>query len=637
MPNELTGRFLKMWAPPPRLTLSEWADEYAVLSAESAAEPGRWATLPYQKGILDAFTDPRVEIVVCMKSARVGWTKILNHVIGYHIHQDPCPIMVVQPAVEDAEGYSKDEIAPMLRDTPVLRGLVADPKQKDGSNTILVKQYNGGTLQMVGANSGRGFRRTSRRVVLCDEASAYRPISEGDQIKLAIQRSAYYWNRKVGIGSTPIIKGFDKTESWFLRSDQRRYFVPCPECDHMQTLRWGQMRWDKNDQGEGQPDTAAYECENCGHLIPHSKKRWMMQRGEWRPTAQAQQPGLVGFHIWAGYSYSPNASWAQLVREFLEVKGDREQLQTFVNTVLGEPFEDEYASLVNADMLHARALGEGYRSGLVPAGGLLLLMSVDVQDTWLEMSVWAIGRGEECWLVWHQKTDGDPAQDDLWDEVTAVRQTEWPCEGGGASRVFLCGVDTGGHFTAEAYNYCRRHVREGVVALKGSSRRGQPPIGRGAKQDVTWGGQTIRKGVTLYQVGTDGLKNTIHSRLRHLKDGAGAIHFGLNGTLEYLHGLTAEKQVVRYVKGFAVREWVKTAGARNEPLDLMVYVLALLHLAYRKFNRVTMWDQLDANQALARPRLPNTAPVESSIPNSGKRGGGRKGWITPAKRGGWLS
>lgn len=248
MPAELTRQVLEMWRPPRRLSLSEWADEHAVLSAESAAEPGRWKTLPYQKGILDAFSDPTVEIVVCMKSARIGWTKILNHTIGYHIHQDPCPIMVVQPAVEDAEGYSKDEVAPMLRDTPVLRGLVSDAKQKDGANTILLKQYRGGTLQMVGANSGRGFRRTSRRVVLFDEASAYRPISEGDQIKLGMQRSAYYWNRKIGIGSTPILKGFDKTEAWFLRSDQRKYFVPCPECGHHQVLRWAQMKWEKDSE-----------------------------------------------------------------------------------------------------------------------------------------------------------------------------------------------------------------------------------------------------------------------------------------------------------------------------------------------------------------------------------------------------
>jgi len=135
----LLSSALELWRPPPRLRLSEWSDEYARLSAESSATAGRWHTLPYQREILDSFTDPTVEMVVVMKSARVGFTKCLNNLIGYHIHQDPCPIMLVQPTVEDAEGYSKDEIAPMVRDTPVLRSLVSDPKAKDGSNTILAK------------------------------------------------------------------------------------------------------------------------------------------------------------------------------------------------------------------------------------------------------------------------------------------------------------------------------------------------------------------------------------------------------------------------------------------------------------------------------------------------------------------
>ena len=71
--------------PPKKLNLSQWADNYAYLSAESSAEGGRWRTLPYQKGIMDAITDPNVEQVTVMKSARVGYSKILNHVIAYHI------------------------------------------------------------------------------------------------------------------------------------------------------------------------------------------------------------------------------------------------------------------------------------------------------------------------------------------------------------------------------------------------------------------------------------------------------------------------------------------------------------------------------------------------------------------------
>src|SRR5687767_2331471 len=98
--------------PPPKLRLSEWADRHFRLSEESAAQAGPWRTLPYQRGIMDAFTDPSVERVSLMKSSRIGATKIFNAVIAYHIDQDPTTVMVVQPSLEDAQGYSKEEIGP---------------------------------------------------------------------------------------------------------------------------------------------------------------------------------------------------------------------------------------------------------------------------------------------------------------------------------------------------------------------------------------------------------------------------------------------------------------------------------------------------------------------------------------------
>src|SRR6185436_19011328 len=162
----------------------------------SAADPGRWRTLPYQRGPMEAITDPLVESVTLMKSARVGFTKMLNAAIGYHIHQDPCPIMVVQPTIEDAQGYSKEEIAPMLRDCPALAAIIPEARAKDADNTILHKLFPGGSLSLVGANSARGFRRVSRKVVLFDEVDGYPPSagSEGDQIQLGIRRTEYYWD-----------------------------------------------------------------------------------------------------------------------------------------------------------------------------------------------------------------------------------------------------------------------------------------------------------------------------------------------------------------------------------------------------------------------------------------------------------
>src|SRR5262249_25838655 len=155
--------------------LSEWADEHFVLSAESAAEPGPWKTLPYQRGVMDAITDPAVESITLMKSARVGFTKVVNAAIGYFMHQDPCPILVVQPRGEDAAAWSKEEIAPMRRDCEVLSKLVKEPTAKISEQTTLAKSFPGGILTIAGANSGRGFRGVSRRIVIFDEVDGYPP------------------------------------------------------------------------------------------------------------------------------------------------------------------------------------------------------------------------------------------------------------------------------------------------------------------------------------------------------------------------------------------------------------------------------------------------------------------------------
>jgi len=597
--NSLVLDALEGFRPPEKLTLSQWADKFAFLSAESSAEAGRWHTLPYQKGIMDAVTDPRVEQITVMKSARVGYTKILNHAIAFHIHQDPCPIMLIQPTIEDAQGYSKEEIAPMLRDTPVLAGLVSDAKAKDGANTILQKQFPGGTLSLVGANSPRGFRRVSRRVVLFDEVDGYPPSAgtEGDQIKLGIRRSEYYWNRKIIAGSTPTVKDFSRIERMFGETDQRRYFVPCPDCNHKQYLKWANMRWSDND-----PSTAAYCCESCGVLIPHSKKRWMVENGEWLATA----PGNgrhIGFHIWAAYSYSPNATWPHLVEEFLEAKTNPEALKTWVNTVLGETWEEDYASKIGADALLERC--EAYEPDVLPAGALALTAGVDVQDNRLAVSVWGWGRDEEGWLIHHQEIFGDPARAEVWKQLDEVVLREWPHELNGKLRPDVVAIDSGGHMTNEVYQYARERGRQGVVAIKGSSQRGKPPIGKASKVDLNSAGKSLKRGASVYPVGGDTIKTTLFGRLRHNEIGPGFLHFHNETGTEYFEQLTAEKQALRFVKGFPVREWVKKPSARNEALDCLVYAYAALNLMYQRYDRRTLWDQLE--RRLEQP----TAPLRS--------------------------
>lgn len=591
---------LLAFKPPEKLSLSEWADNHAFLSAESSAEGGRWRTLPYQKGIMDAISDPAVEQVTVMKSARVGYSKILNHVIAYHVHQDPAPIMLVQPTIEDAQGYSKEEIAPMLRDTPCLKGLVSEAKAKDGANTILQKQFPGGTLSLVGANSPRGFRRVSRRIVLFDEVDGYPPSagSEGDQIKLGIRRTEYYWNRKIVAGSTPTVKDFSRIERMYSQSDMRRYYVPCPDCGHMQYLRWSNIKW-----RDGDPLTAAYGCEKCGVLIPHSKKRWMVERGEWRGTSDFNGKH-VGFHIWAAYSYSPNAAWSNLVEEFLDAKHDAEQLKTWVNTILGEVWEDEYASKISGESLMERAAEEKYKHETPPAEVLLLTCGCDCQDDRLSLSVWGYARDEEAYLVDRVVLHGSPSRPEVWGQLDEVLQNPYETEDGRTLNIEVCCVDSGGHHTQEVYGYARERAAMGVIAIKGMGQKGKPPLGKPSKVDINFKGRAMKNGAQLFPVGVDGVKSLLFGRLKHNDPGPGYLHFYPTVGPDYFSELTAERQVLRYRNGFPERVWVKKSQSPNEALDEMVYAYAALHRLYQKFDRRSIWDQFEKrNEPKQAPQL----------------------------------
>jgi phage terminase large subunit GpA-like protein len=658
--ERMVARALRAWRPPPKLTLSQWADEHARLSEESSAEAGKWHTLPYQRGIMDAVTDPEVVEVWLMKSARVGWTKITNHTVGYYLHQDPCPILVVQPTLDDAEGHSKEEIAPMLRDTPALAQLIsAEGKAKDSNNTLLHKVFKGGgVLSLAGANSPRGFRRISRRVVIFDEVDGYPPSAgaEGDQLKLGIKRSEYYWNRKILGGSTPTIRDLSRIEVKFNEGTQERFYVRCPHCQHPQVLEWGGkdvghgIKWP-----DGEPERAYYVCAGAGCIIQHSEKFAMIERADaeqragvsgvgWVPHAPFRN-GRRSFHINALYSYSPNAGWGQLASEFLEAKDNPEQLKTFVNTVLGETWEENYSAKLKGESLQERA--EQYAMLTVPAGGLMLTASVDVQDNRVEVLVDAWGDAEESWVVNYAQIFGDPETRELWDQVDNVLDTPYRHEYGMDMRVRACAVDTGGHHTHATYvwvhNRKLRRKRDKrmahVIAVKGSSVPGRPAITVNPnKQDVVVRGQPTGVKVDLHMVGADTIKTVVYGRLAKSDrpEFGPKMHWPIGLPVDFFKQLTAERQLTKYGKdGFPKRVWTKKPGERNEALDLKVYSYAALQWFYSRVNRATLWHQLKqvvrapAKSVEEKPTAEPPPPPVTAVPRKPvprRRGNFVKGW-----------
>jgi len=565
-------------APPPNLKVSQWADQFRQLSSEASAEPGKWNTdrAPYQRDIMDALADPTVEAVVIMSSAQIGKTEIVNNVVGYHIHLDPAPILLLQPTLEMAEAWSKDRFAPMLRDTRVLHGLVRDPRSRDSGNTLLHKRFPGGHITMAGANSPASLASRPIRLVLCDEVDRY-PISagtEGDPVSLAKKRSTTFWNRKLLLTSTPTIKGASRIESAFEQSDQRRFNVPCPHCAEMQVLKWQQVRWNTDPEKEGDekhlPATAVYVCEVNGCIITDADKPGMLNAGRW--LAEAPFNGTAGFHI--NELYSPWVTFAQMVAEFLKAKKLPETLKTWVNTSLGETWE-EAGETVDADILLQRKESWGAEA---PEDVVVVTAGVDVQGDRLEVEIKGWAAGEESWSLDYKQLFGDPAQSAVWQELDELLLRPVKSKTGLQLNVACTCIDSGGHHTQAVYEYCRLRAVRGIFAIKGMSQAGKPLVGRPSRNN--------RHKLRFYPLGVDTAKEVIYSRLRISEPGPGYYHFPLERDREYFLQLTGEKQVTRFTKGTPKREWVKLRS-RNEALDCNVYALAALKLLSPDFESLT--------------------------------------------------
>jgi phage terminase large subunit GpA-like protein len=600
--------FLDGLRPDPDLTVSQWADKYRMLSNKASAEPGPWRTdrTPYLREIMDCMSSSSpMQKVVFMAGAQLGKTEGINNVVGYMIAHAPGPAMFVQPTIEMAKRLSKQRLDSLIHETPCLADKVAPARSRDSGNTMFSKEYPGGILLLTGANSATGLRSAPCRWILLDEVDAFPHDvdGEGDPCALAERRASTFSRRKIILTSTPTVKDMSRIETEYLASDQRRYFVPCPHCDHMQHLQWKNVQW-----RDGDPKTATYVCESCGTHIQEHYKSEMLRKGEWRATATGEDKRTAGFHLSSLYSPLGWKSWEEIVGEFLRAKNDAPLLKTFVNTVLGETWEEEVGAKLGADGLRERA--EFYPSNEVPDAASLVTAGVDVQDNRVAIGLYAWGQGEECWLMWHGEIYGDPAGKKLWEQVDDVVFRTYKRANGDAVKVSAIGVDSGGHFTSEVYTYARERRNRGVFALKGQSQRNKPPISKSSKVDINYKGQVLKNSAEVFPVGVDTIKSTLFGRLKHNEVGAGYIHFHNEAGQEYFKQLTSERQVVRYVKGFAVREWKKKAGDRNEALDCFVYSYAALNYLYMRFNRNTIFEQF--KKAKAKEDSPATQkPVES--------------------------
>lgn len=623
--------------------LSTWAAENFYLSAESSQQQGRWRAFPFQVGLLDWMADDRIDELAVKKSKRVGYTKMLTAYLAYNAAHRRRNVAVWQPTDDDRDSFVKMEIEPLLRDVQVLADVRAAADE-----TIKLKQFLGSAWHLLGGKAARAYRRITVQCAVLDEIDAFDQLIEGsvDPVEGARGRLEGAAFPKLTIGSTPRLKGLSHVDGRYHAADVRMEFrIDCPHCSADHGLYWGGVdkawgfKWT-----DGDPATVRHLCPHCVQPISQADYLRVAERGEWVSTdgryrfgtdrvwrdsrgLPCAPPRRVGAHIWS--AYSPQVTWADIVQGFLEaheaLKAGREgPMMTWRNEVLGEVWELT-GTATDEHVLMQRA--EPYKLGTVPRGALVLVVGIDVQDTRFEAVVWGIGRGEEMWVVDYQVFAANPADDRDWDKLDAWLATRYPQDGRSTTLgIDAVAIDTGGHFTHQVYNFARLRERRRVFAVRGASRYGQPIKGRAKREDVNWRGQIIKRGVKLWEVGTDTAKDLLHGRLRIRRAGPGCLHFSSELTAEFYEQLTAEQRVLQRSATGDQYRWVKRRP-RNEALDCTVYALfALQALDLHRYTDA-MWTRLEQlvepppDLFCAPVAVAPVAPVQAPAPNEDAEAG----------------
>ncbi len=577
--NRALWQGLCMSLPPiPALTVTEWANTYRMLPAESGPEPGQYSSdrVPMQRGPMDDVNDNDVSEIVMQWAAQMGKSEVLNNVCGYFMHADPSSQLFVQPTIELTEAYSKERIATTIRDTPVLKAIVRDPRSRDSGNTVKSKVYPGGNLAMVGANAPSGLAGRPRRVILLDEVDRF-PVSagsEGDPCALADARAMNY-SRAVKIKtSTPTVRGQSRIENLLEQSDYRKWHCKCPRCQHEQVWMWEQVKWEKD-----KPETAHLECAGCKAKLNDTERVASVRAGRWvatQPFNGVRGYWLNGINTLFKKHKGFKDRLHEMAKEFLKAKhGGAATMRVWINTFLAETFEEESEIPTKPEMLLERA--EEYAPDAIPEEVLVLTATADVQSDRIESTVVGWGKDEECWGIEKKLFEGDPEGDDVWQALDAyllqvfTREDQVPLA---IERVF---IDMG-HKSTRVLAFCSPRLTRGVFPCKGIGRVGIaiPPI------LPAQASRNNRARIPHWNVGVTMAKTAIFDRLALPIPGPRTMHFpkGPYGfDLDHFRQLTSERRRLKHSYGQAYSVFVKVGSSkrRNEALDLMVYSIAALY------------------------------------------------------------
>lgn len=581
-----SGGEVEAWKLPEKITVSEWASRYRILDAKNCAEPGQWKNerTPYLSEIMDAFVDPEFEEITLMGSTQIGKTEGIFNMMAYAVDQDPGPMLYVKAREDDAFSDAHNRLRAMFTETNQLGKHIPSGKAED----LMMKEFrlDRMTMYFAGSNSPAALSGKPIRYLFLDETDKYPRFSgrEASPIKLARERTRTFWNRKIFKSSSPTVEtGYINRE--YKKSDQRKYYVPCPHCGHYQIFVFQQIVVPDDERDPGrirELKLAWYECENCRGKIRDHQKPKMLHRGVWLSRGQKVGPGgqilgdrphSVHAGFWINAIYSPWLSFSEIMAEFLDSKDSDEDLMNFANSWLAEVWKEKAEYRDSTQIIKNRA---AYPARVVPAGVSLLVAGVDVQKHVFYYVIRAWGPRLRSWLVDEGQLEGEDMAI-LDDEILNISFPVYQAEDGRRAGVALCCIDSG-YRTDEVYEFCR--VRPRTRAVKGASRNPQRPFWSTMVDVHPVTGEKLRHGgIRLWLLDTDFFKDFIYRRMGLEPENKQGWHVHQDISLEYAEQISSERKVTVRKGRHEWEEWqLKSGGAKNHLWDAEVYTCAAAHM-----------------------------------------------------------
>lgn len=645
--------------PPKDQPTAEYIENEFYLPAEAGVLHGLYEFYytPYFLGVAAALDDPDVKEIDLMKAAQIGWTYFMIAVLFKRITGRPMPIMVLFAKEGDGKAFHDEKLVPAIRANEAVGRLVDVETAKKSGNRWNHKGFPGGFLKLVASNSPGNVKSTSSvglAVVEEPDDTSDDVKGQGDAIGLLEERVKRYPGSKTVVGGTPSLKGLSKTEQRLKQTDQRVLPIYCHGCGEAHVLDFEHISYLSGDPetgdvphevyGYAKPETAKYVCPHCGEMWDDNQRKENIRRTVYEAVergdpmrgwvATAPFYGKAGFmELSELYACLPGTSLADLVREKLAAEkladaGDPKQLIKFVNQKQGRPYEYR-TDLPEADKLRERC--EEYRELVVPGGGLILFLTVDVQHDRIALILRAWGRGEESWLVlWTEiaaQSGTSDKTDPVWTELDRILFGAYGHAKGYRLHVSAASIDSSDGQTNDAvYHYVRTRKKRfaKLLAIKGSTNVDAEILTAPRKIDLnTTSTKASRYGLQVYMVGGTKAKDLLFERLKLTGSGPGRMHAYKGVRADYFDQLLAEVKAPSRKHG-GKKVYQKKAGAANEALDCEQYQIHLARYMRLHLKKPQDWDDIEARLmqadllAEADEQVPITAEPSATQPAAAK-------------------